>query len=67
MREAGGRDSKGEELFYILQVGISLSGSYLDFKPEDSDELHDMLKTSGLGLGKEDVVTFFRYMLKGSQ
>jgi hypothetical protein len=67
LREAGGRDSKGEELFYILQVGISLSGSYLDFKPEDSDELHDMLKTSGLGLGKEDVVTFFRYMLKGSQ
>jgi hypothetical protein len=46
---------------FTLQVGVSLSGSYLDFKPDDSDELHDMLKTSGLGLGKEDIVTFFRY------
>ena len=39
---------------------MSLAGSYLQFVPEDRDELHDMLKTSGLGLGKEDQVQFFR-------
>ncbi len=45
-----------------MQVGVSLSGSYLAFKPDDSEELQDMLKTSGLGLGKEDVLHFFRWV-----
>ncbi len=49
----------------VFEIGVSLAGSYLAFCPGDSDELHDMLKTSGLGLGKDDRMHFFMYVPQG--
>ena len=49
----------------VFEVGVSLAGNFLHFKPCDSDELLDMLKTSGLGLQKEDDLHFFKFVPHG--
>ena len=49
----------------VFEIGVNLAGTYLAFEPRDGDELLDMLKTSGLGLGRDDRVHFFMFLAPG--
>jgi hypothetical protein len=65
-KHVGDEAGASEELdTRVFEIGVSLAGNYLAFCPGDADELHDMLKTSGLGLGKEDRLHFLMFVPQG--
>eukprot|EP00960_Hanusia_phi_P014677 434294-Hanusia_phi.AAC.2 len=55
-------ESRQEIDFSLYEIGLSLSGNYLNFAPSDAEELNDVLKTSGLGLDKDDSISYYQFV-----
>jgi hypothetical protein len=49
----------------IFELGISIAGNYVRISPKNELDLKDMLTTSGLGLTKDDHISFFQFVKPG--
>eukprot|EP00960_Hanusia_phi_P057374 763546-Hanusia_phi.AAC.1 len=55
-------ETRQEIDFSLYEIGLSLSGNYLNFVPNDEEDLNDVLKTSGLGLDKSDSISYYQFV-----
>ncbi len=66
-RKHEGSVSVGQEIsdYRLIELGVNIKGTYICIRPNDSVELSDMLKTSGLRLCKDDKLFFYQFVRPG--
>jgi hypothetical protein len=66
-RKQEGSVPAGQEIsdYRLIELGVNMEGTYICIRPNDSVELSDMLKTSGLRLSKDDELFFYKFVSRG--